>query len=115
MQSDPPSPQKIYKEFFEAVKIAVAALLKGNYAGVDDTYTSGMRLSGKIMADVSADTCYRIWRTKAGPTPWNQSLMITFHEKGNLQLCKNYRTICHICRSSKCLPKVILNLKIIPE
>ena len=48
-------------------------------------------------------------RTGDWPTPKTQSLIITIPEKGNLQLCQNYKTISLISRSSKVMLKVILN------
>ena len=61
------------------------------------------------MIDVLTEICNRIWRTGEWPTPWTQSLIITLPEKGNLQLCQNYRTISLISHSSKVMLKVILN------
>ena len=40
---------------------------------------------------------------------WTQSLIITLPKKGNLQQCKNYRTISLNCHPSKVLLKVLLN------
>ena len=61
------------------------------------------------MIDVLKEICNRIWRTGEWPTPWTQSLIITFLKKGNLQLCQNYRTLSLISHSSKVMLKVILN------
>ena len=61
------------------------------------------------MIDVLTEICNRIWRTGEWPTPWTQSLIITLPKKGNLQLCRNYRTISLISHSSKVMLKVILN------
>ena len=61
------------------------------------------------MIDVLIEICNRIWRTGEWPTSWTQSLIITLPKKGNLQLCKNYRTISLISHSSKVMLKVILN------
>ena len=61
------------------------------------------------MIDVLTEICNRIWRTGEWPFPWTQSLIITLPKKGNLQLCKNYRTISLISHSSKVMLKVILN------
>ena len=60
------------------------------------------------MIDVLTEVCNRIWRTGEWPTPGTQSLIITLPEKGNLQLCQNYRTISLISHSSKVMLKVIL-------
>ena len=40
---------------------------------------------------------------------WIQSLVIKIRNKGNLQLCKNYRIISLTTNPSKVLLKVILN------
>ena len=61
------------------------------------------------MIDVLSEICDRIWRTGEWPTPWTQSLIITPPQKGNLQLCQNYRTISFISHSSRVMLKVILN------
>ena len=53
--------------------------------------------------------CNKIWQTGEWPIPWTQSLIITLPKKGNLQQCKNYRTISLICHPSKVLLKVLLN------
>ena len=60
------------------------------------------------MIDVLTQICNRIWRTGEVPSPWTQSLIMTFPKKGNLQLCQNYRTISLISHSSKGMLKVIL-------
>ena len=68
------------------------------------------------MIDVLTEICIRIWRTEEWHTPWTQSLIITLPQKGNLELCKNYRTISLIGHSGKVMLKVILNrLKPLPE
>ena len=61
------------------------------------------------MIDVLIEICNSIWRTEEWPTPWTQSLIITFPKKGNLQLYQNYRTISLISLSSKVMLKAILN------
>ena len=40
---------------------------------------------------------------------WTRSLVITLPKKGNLQLCKNYRTISLISHPSEVMLKIILN------
>ena len=45
------------------------------------------------MINVLTEICCRIWRTGEWLPPWKQSLIITLRKKGNLQLCRNYRTI----------------------
>ena len=53
--------------------------------------------------------CNKIWQTGQWPIPWTQSRIITLPKKGNLQQCKNYRTVTLICYPSKVLLKVLLN------
>ena len=93
----------------EEVEIAVASLKKGKSAGVDNIPAELVRAGGETMIDVLTEICNRIWRTGEWPTPWTQSLIITLPKKGNLQLCKNYRTISLISHSSKVMLEVILN------
>ena len=81
----------------------------GKSAGVDKTQTELVQAVGETMIVVLAEVCNRIWRAGEWPIPWTQSLIITFHEKGNLQLCQNYRTISLIRHSTKVMLKVILN------
>ena len=61
------------------------------------------------MIDVLTEICNKIWRTGEWPTPWTQLLIITLPQKGNLQLCQNYRPIGLISHSSKVMLKVNLN------
>ena len=62
-----------------------------------------------VVRESSAKICNKIWQTGEWPIPWTQSLIITIPKKGNLQQCKNYRTISLICHPSKVLLKVLLN------
>ena len=50
-------------------------------------------------------------RSKTGewPATWTQILVITLPEKGNLQLCQNYRSIILISHPSKGMLRIILN------
>ena len=61
------------------------------------------------MIDVLTKICNKIWKTREWPNPWTQSLIITLHKKGNLQLCQNYRAISLISHPSKVMLRVILN------
>ena len=53
--------------------------------------------------------CNKVWQTGEWPTTWTQSLVITLPQKGNLQLCQNYRTISLISHPSKVMLKILLN------
>ena len=61
------------------------------------------------MIDFPTSICNKIWKTGELPITWTQSLVITLPEKGNLQLCLNYRTISLISHPSKVMLKIILN------
>ena len=102
-------PENLQPILREEVKIAAASLKKGKPAGVDNIQEDLVQAGGETMIDVFTQTCKRIWRTTEWPTPWTQSLIITFPIKGNLQRCQNYRTISLISFSSKVMMKVILN------
>ena len=93
----------------EEVEIAVASLIKGKSAGVDNIPAELVQAGGNTMIAVLTEFCNRIWRTGEWSTPWNQSLIITLPKKDNLQLCQNYRTLSLISHSSKFMLKVILN------
>ena len=92
----------------EEMEIIVASLKKGKSARVDNIATELVLAGAETMIDVLTKICNRIWKTGECPTPWTQSLIITLPEKGNLQLCQNYRTISLISHSSKVMLKIIL-------
>ena len=69
----------------------------------------GRTVGRTVVRESSAKICNKIWLTGEWPIPWTQSLIITIPKKGNLQQCKNYRTISLICHPSKVLLKVLLN------
>ena len=51
----------------------------------------------------------KIWRRGKWLSLWTQPLIITLPEKGNLQLCQNYRTIRLMSHLNKVIMKVVLN------
>ena len=63
----------------------------------------------EAIIDILTPICNKIWKTGEWPTTWTQSLVIRLPKKGNLQLCKNYRTISLISHPSKVMLKIILN------
>ena len=93
----------------EEVESAVASLKQEKSAGVDNIPTELVQAGGETMIDILKEICNRIWRTGEWHTPWTQTVIITLPTKGNLPLCKNYRTISLISLSSKVMLKVILN------
>ena len=74
-------------------KAAVQPLKKGKSAGVDNIPAELVQASGEDVITALTTICNRIWQTGEWPTPWTQSLVITFLKKGNLQQCQNYQSI----------------------
>ena len=92
------------------LRLQAASLKNGKSAGVDNIPAELDHAGEETMTDdVLTEICNRIWRTEKWPSPRTPSLIITHPKKGNLQLCKNYRTISLISHSSKVMLKVILN------
>ena len=88
----------------EEVELAVAAVYRRGW----NTSRNSSSWWGTITCDL-IEICDRIWRKGEWPNQWIQSLIITLPEKGNLQLCQNYRTVSLISHSSKVMLKIILN------
>ena len=82
---------------------------KGKSARVDYITAELVKAGGEDVITVLTTICNKIWQTGEWPTPWIQSLVITFPKKGNLQQCQNYRTISLISHPSKVMLKIILN------
>ena len=91
------------------VETAVQSLKKGKSAGVDNIRAELVQAGGEDVITPLTTICNIIWQTGEWPTPWTQSLVITLSKKGNLQQCKNYRTISLISHPSKVILKIILN------
>ena len=53
----------------EEVDIAVAALKKGKFAGVDNIPAELVQAGGEPVIDVFAKKCNKIWNTGEWPTP----------------------------------------------
>ena len=93
----------------EEMEAAVKALKMGKSAGVDNRQGELVQAEGEAVIDILTSICNKIWKTGKWPNTWTESLVITLTKKGNLQLCKNYRTISLINHPSKVMLKVILN------
>ena len=91
------------------VEAAVQSLKKGKSAGVDNIPEELVQAGGEDVITALTTICNKIWQTGEWPTPWTQSLVITFPKKDNLQQCQNYRTISLISHPSKVMLKIILN------
>ena len=85
----------------EEVEAAVKSLEKGKSTGVDNIPAELLQQGREALVNALLIICNKIWRTGEWPTPWTQSLVITLPKNGNLQLCKNYRTISLISHPSK--------------
>ena len=93
----------------EEVEAAVKSLKKGKSHGIDNISAELIQAGGEAVTNIVTPICIKIWQTGDWPTPRTQSMVITLPKKGNLQLCKNYRTISLINHPSKVMLKVILN------
>ena len=93
----------------EEVEAAVKSLKKGKSAGVDNIPGELVQAGGEVMISALLTICNKVWHTGEWPTTWTQSLVITLPQKGNLQLCQNYRTISLISHPSKVMLKILLN------
>ena len=91
------------------VEAAVQSLKKGKSAGVDNIPAELVQAGGEDIITALTTICNKIWQTGEWPSPWTQSLVITFPKKGNLQQCQNYRTISLISHASKVMLKIIPN------
>ena len=93
----------------EEVEAAVKSLKKGKSPGIDNIPGELVQAGGDAVIGDLCKICNKIWQTGGWPILWTQSLIITIPKKGNLQQCKNYRTISFTCHPSKVLLKVLLN------
>eukprot|EP00057_Strongylocentrotus_purpuratus_P017943 XP_011672417.1 PREDICTED: uncharacterized protein LOC105442206 [Strongylocentrotus purpuratus] len=93
----------------EEVEATVKSLKKGKSAGVDNITSELVQAGGEAMIDMLLIICNKIWQTGEWPSSWTQSLIISLPEKGNLQLCQNYRTISLISHPSKVMLRILLN------
>ena len=90
------------------MEAAVQSLKKGKSAGVGNIPAELVQAGGEDVITVLTTICNKIWQTGEWPTQWTQSLVITLPKKGNLQQCKNYRTISLVSHPSKVMLKIIL-------
>ena len=91
------------------VEAAVQSLKKGKSAGVDNIPAELVEAGGEAVITALTTICNKIWQTREWPTPWTQSLVITFPKKDNLLQYQNYRTISLISHPSKVMLRIILN------
>ena len=85
------------------------SLKKGKSPGIDHIPGELLQEGGNAVISALHKICNKVWQIGDWPIPWTQSLIITLPKKGNLQQCKNYRTISLICHPSKVLLRVLLN------
>ena len=105
----PPTNNDSYPILREEVEAAVKSLKTGKSAGVDNIPSELVQAGAEAMTDMLLIICNKIWQTGEWPTPWTQSLIITFPKKGNLQLCHYYCTISLISHPSKFMLRILLN------
>ena len=105
-QTDTEDDHPILRKEMEA---AVQSVKKGKSGGADNIPAEQVQAGGEDVITAFTAIYNKIWQTGEWPTPWTQSLVITLHEKGNLQQCQNYRTISLISHPSKVMLEIILN------
>ena len=91
------------------VDTAVQSMKKGKSAGVDNIPVELVQEGGEDVITALTTICNKICQAGDWPTPWTQSLVITFTKKGNLQQCQNHRTISLISHRSKVMLKITLD------
>ena len=75
----------------EEVAAAVQSLKKGKSVGDNNIPAEVLKAGGEDVITALTTIGNKIWQTGEWPTPWTQSLVITFPKKGNLQQCQNYQ------------------------
>ena len=63
------------------MEAAVQSLKKGKSAGVDNIPAEQVQASGEDVITALTKSCNKTWQTGEWPTPWTQSLVITFPKK----------------------------------
>ena len=63
------APEDLQPILREEAEIAVASLVKGKSAGVDNIPAELVQAGGEILIDILTEICNRIWRTGEWPTP----------------------------------------------
>ena len=109
LDAPPPTNNDSYPILREEVEAAVKSPKKGKSTRVDNIPSELVQTGGEALTDMLLIICNSIWRAGEWPTPWTQSLIITLPNKGNLQLCQNYRTISLIGHPSKVMLRLFLN------
>ena len=71
------------------VEAAVQLLKKGKSAEVDNIPAELVQAGGEDVITALTTICNKIWQTGEWPTPWTQSLVITFPKKAT---CSSART-----------------------
>lgn len=62
--------------------------------GRDGVHNEMMKLEIPLMADLLAEVCSSIGRTRRYPKEWHIGLLTLIHKKGDPVLLKNYRWLC---------------------
>ena len=91
------------------MEAAIQSLKKGKSAGVDIIPAELVKADGEDVITALTTICNKILQAGEWPTPWTQSLVITLPKEGNLQQCRDYRTISLISHPSKVMLKIILS------
>ena len=87
-------------QVMKEVEEATRTLKGGKSPATDNIPEELLKHDGHEMIKVLTTLCQRIWKTKDWPKEWTQSMIIPL-KKGNLRLCKHFRTISLISHPSK--------------
>ena len=69
------------------VEAAVQSLKKGKLTGIDYIPAELVQAGREDVITILTTIFNKAWQTGEWPTPWTQSLVITFPKNGNLQQC----------------------------
>src|SRR6218665_3863690 len=94
---------------YEEVERAVIHLKKNKSPGTDGVEGEMIKAGGDEMIKAIHEICKQVWQEGTVPKEWTKSILITIPKKGDLTLCKNYRTIALINHIGKVLMIILLN------
>ena len=96
------------------VKNAIRKLKNNKAPGIDDIPGELLKNFDNAGVKILLQLCNKVWHTRIWPDDWKKSLFITLPKKGDINECKNNRTIALIPHASKILLH-ILNERLRPH
>jgi hypothetical protein len=94
---------------YEEVERAVNQLKKNKSPGTDGITGEMIKAGGRDMIRTIQGICNQVWQEGTVPEEWTKSILVTIPKKGDLTLCKNYRTIALINHMGKVLMTILLS------